>query len=115
MKGGIKLNWPIICGTKSGPPLYQCFGEIKNGVFLRTGAYFFFILNRWVDSIPRWLQRKSLLHGAITEMHCSIMAEMPTKSSKMHQESILVNSAVRHYCGQIRESVLTVPQRDGSS
>ena len=36
------------------------------------------------------------LDGAIAEIPCSVMAEMPTNSSKMHLRSILVNSAVCH-------------------
>ena len=53
------------------------------------------------------------LAGAITEMHCSILDEMSTNSSKMHLGSILVNSAARSNCGKIQENAFTVPQSDG--
>ena len=55
------------------------------------------------------------LAGALTEMHCSIVGEMSTSSSKMHLGSILVNSAVRRNGGKIRENALTVPQSDCSN
>ena len=82
---------------------------------IRTGAYFFSIsslcLNRWVESIGRWLKQKPL-QVPFTEMHCSLMGEM---STKMHLGSILVNSAIRLNFGKILENALTVQQSDGSS
>ena len=36
------------------------------------------------------------LAGGITEMPCSVMAEVSANSSKMHLGSVLVNSAVCH-------------------
>ena len=56
------------------------------------------------------------LTGAITEMHCPIVAVMSIDSSKIRLGSILVNSAVcRNYEQIIRENALTVPQCDESS
>ena len=42
------------------------------------------------------------LAGAITDIPCSLVAEMSTKSPKIHPGSILVNSAVRHNYGKVR-------------
>ena len=56
-----------------------------------------------------------VLAGAITEIHCSIVVEMSTNSSKINLGSILVNNSVRRHFGKIRGNVLTVPQCDGSS
>ena len=47
------------------------------------------------------------LTGAITYIHCSIVDEVSTSSSKMNLGRILVNSAVRRNCGKIRENALT--------
>ena len=43
------------------------------------------------------------LAGVIPEIHCSIVAEMSSNSSKMHLGSILMNSAVCFNCLKIRE------------
>ena len=53
------------------------------------------------------------LAGAITEMPCSGVAEMFTRSSKMHLGSILVNSAGCHnnYVKTLKNA-LTVPNND---
>ena len=62
------------------------------------------------------MAQTEVLADAIIEMHCSIADEMAIRSSKMHLGSILMNSAVRQNCGEIREhALLTVPQSDGSS
>ena len=50
-------------------------------------------------------QTKALAR-AITEIPCLVVAEMSTKSFYMYLEAILVNSAVRHNCGKIRENAL---------
>ena len=92
----------------------QCFGEIKNGAFLRTGAYFVFIFEPLGGFVPPMAYTKALV-GVITEIHCSIVGEISTNSSKLHLGSIPVNSAVRRKCGKIRRNALTVPERDGSS
>ena len=45
------------------PPEQQCFGEIKNGVlfFEERDLISSLFSDIWVDSIRRWLKRKSLL------------------------------------------------------
>ena len=54
------------------------------------------------------------LTGAIIEMHCSIVGEMPANCSKIHQlGSVLVNSAVRHNCGNF-EKMLSSQSRKGT-
>ena len=60
----------------------QCFGEIKKGVFLGTGAYFFFICEPLGGFDPPMAQTKAPAR-AITEMQCSIVADVSTNSSKM--------------------------------
>ena len=97
---------------------------MKNGVFFRTGAFFFFIFEPLGRFGPPMAQTKALA-GAITEMYfkrkkklkknCWIVGEMSTNSSQIHLGSILVNSAVLRNCGKIQENALTVPQNDRSS
>ena len=87
---------------------------MNGGFSKRTGAYFFFIFEPLGGFDPPMAETKALA-GANTEMHCSILGEMSTNSSKMHLGSLLVNSAVRRNCGKIQENALTVPQSDGSS
>ena len=60
---------------------------MKNAVFLRTRAYFFFIFD------PPMAQTKALT-GAITEIPCSVVTVMSINSSKMNLGSIRVNSTV---------------------
>ena len=74
----------------------------------------FFIFEPLSGFDPPMAQTNALA-GAITEMHCSIVADVSINSFKMYLGSILMNSAVRHNCGKIRENALTVPQSDGSS
>ena len=99
--------------THDSAPVKQYFGGIKKGV--RTGAYFFFIFEPLRGFDPPMARTKAVA-GAITEIHCSIVADMSINSSKMHLGSILMNSAVRHNnCGKIGENTLTVSQSSGSS
>ena len=60
---------------------------------LITGAYLFFIFEPPGGFDPPMAQTKALV-GVITEVRCSIVANMSTKSSKKHLGSILVNIKV---------------------
>ena len=55
--------------------------------------YFFFIFEPLGGFDPPMAQTKAVT-SAITELHCSIAAEISTNSSKLHLGLILVNSAV---------------------
>ena len=82
---------------------------LRTALFLRTGPYFFFIYEPLGGFDPPMAQAKALGGGAITEMHYPIVVDMSINGSKMYLGSILMNSAVCHYCGKIRENGLTVP------
>ena len=83
--------------------------RLRTALFLRTGAYFFFIYEPLGGFDPPMAQAKALGGGAITEMHYPIVVDMSINGSKVYLGSILMNSAVCHNCGKIRENALTVP------
>ena len=88
--------------------------RLRTAFFLRTGAHFVFIFYSLGEFGPPTAQTKAI-DVTITDMPCSVVAEMSTKMSKMHLGSILVSSAVCRNCIKIVENALTVPQNDGSS
>ena len=88
----------IIRPTRNFPLKYfpdkKCFGEIKNGVFSRTGAHFFVF------------EPLGGFDCRLTEILCSVVAEMSTNSFKMHLGSILMDGADCNNFGKIREIAL---------
>ena len=54
--------------------------RLRRAVFIRTELISSLVLNRWVESIDRWLKRKPL-QGLFTEMHCSLVGEISTEQA----------------------------------
>ena len=67
--------------------------------FFRTAAYFLFKFEPRGGIDPPIALTKALA-GVITEMPCSVVAEMSTNNSKIFPAFILVKSAVCHNCGK---------------